>query len=97
MHAGKNVDKKDADRLRVPIGVTGAFVGTVEVVGMVEFNPENWATLYEKHLTAGALSSEHRFGWVLERPVRFRTAVIGNGRLGIFSPPEQVQRQILSL
>jgi hypothetical protein len=69
--------------------VTGALLGSVEIVGCVPFKPEMAAEMRPSGSFLSPWEPDH-FAWVLRNPARFRTPVPFGGRLGFFDVPENV-------
>lgn len=94
VHAGKKIDASDAKRLHVDDMDTGGFLGTVELVDAFLYDASSWQADYELHLTAGELGSGEVYGWKLSNPEWFSSKIPGNGRLGFFEVPSEVQRAL---
>ncbi|MCL4299783.1 MAG: ASCH domain-containing protein [Anaerolineae bacterium] len=68
--------------------VTGALVGTVEVVEMVPLDDEKWESLRDQHLKPGPFPGD-LLGWRLHDPQRLPQPVPMSGRLGLFNVPDE--------
>lgn len=90
VHAGKTIDKADARRLGVEVGITGAYLGAVSIMKVSQMNEEQWDELRSAHLTAGPWPGEKTYAWHLSNPLRFDAPVAGNGKLGLFHPSSSI-------
>ena len=104
VHVSKNVDRADLERLGVELGPIGVFLGTIQILDMIQFDEELWAKSYNKHLTEGDLHFktdrngvvQADYGWMLANPKRFDQPLLGAGKLGFFNPPDEAIRMALS-
>lgn len=73
--------------------VSGALVGTAEIVDVIEFDDESWAALRDQHLVP---ESDHqgRAGWRLEKARRLAEPIPMRGLPGLFPLEEAVVEQI---
>lgn len=97
VHAGKKIDVTDANRLQVDKLDTGCFLGIVEIVDVFLYDEQKWRDDYPRHLTSGELGENKLFGWVLANPRWFLNKIPGNGRLGFFNAPPEVEREAARL
>jgi hypothetical protein len=76
IHAGMRLDPDDVLPVGVPI-VHGAIIGHVELVDIVTDSPSRWAERGQYH-------------WLLANPVPLPSSVPAKGRLGLWSPDENI-------
>lgn len=90
IHASKQVERDICDLYGLDPAalVTGALVGTVEVVEMVALDDERWDRLREQHLKPGPFPGD-LLGWQLADPRRLAQPIPFEGRLGLFNVPDE--------
>ena len=93
LHAAKAADP-DLERA---FGLTntfkGGFIGSVFVSAIVPLDSQRWSAWQNRHLVSG----EYRpgqFGWLLERPVRFKLPISASGRLNLFQVDMEMSRAL---
>lgn len=95
IQAGKQVDTASCRRhgLNSDALPRGVIVGTVEVVEMVDFDPELWDALRDQHLHPGPGPGNWR-GWRLRNPRRLEEPIPCRGLPGLFQVPEDIVERI---
>lgn len=73
--------------------VSGALVGTAEIVDMIEFDDESWAALRDQHLVPDT-AHEGRVGWRLANVRRLVEPIPLRGLPGLFPLDEAVVEQM---
>ena len=74
--------------------VTGAILGIVELVEVIEMTPERFQSLRAKHLSAGIAPGRRKWGWQLTNPRRLAQPIICSALPGMFTLPEEIASQI---
>jgi hypothetical protein len=73
--------------------ISGALLGTAEIVEMIEFDTASWAALHDQHL----VPDEHhngRVGWRLANPRRFVQPIPLRGLPGLFPLDQNIIEQM---
>ncbi len=73
---------------------TGAILGTVEVVEVIQLDEDNWRVLRDKHLVETAAPGRWRYGWRLTNPFRLVKPIPYRGMPGMFDLPDEIADQI---
>ena len=75
----------------------GAFVGLIEVIDIVQFDPERWQQWRTDHLSPGSWRPG-LFAWLIANPSRLTKPVPASGQQGLFAvSPDVLQRNLASL
>ncbi len=74
--------------------VTGAILGIVELVEVIEMTPERFQSLRAKHLSGGIAPGRRKWGWRLTNPRRLAQPIICGALPGMFNLPEEIAMQI---
>ena len=92
IHAPKTLDPSAMNRFCVTgESVTGAYLGIVILVDIIQFNKNNWKELRPLHQNWTTLNPFYDFfGWVLEKAMRFEEPIPGKGRQGLYKVPGEI-------
>jgi hypothetical protein len=74
--------------------VTGAIIGTVELVDVIPMDNQNWRELREHHLVDLPTPGPWKFGWRLENPIRLTRPIAYRGMPGMFELADEIAEQI---
>jgi len=74
--------------------VTGAIIGTVELVDVIPMDNQNWRELREQHLVDSATPGSWKYGWRLVNPIRLARPILYRGMPGMFEIPDEIADQI---
>jgi hypothetical protein len=91
LHAGKASDPSLEKAFGLTDPFRGGFVGSVLLSATVPLDSERWELWRARHLVSANYLPGH-FGWILERPIRFRSPVPAPGRLNLFQPGTDLER-----
>lgn len=69
--------------------VSGALVGTAEIIEMIEVDSESWTALRSQHLVPDP-EPAGRVGWRLANPRRLATPIPMRGLPGLFPLPDEI-------
>ncbi len=91
IHASQTIDK-DACKLHGidPDSVTsGAIIGTVDLVRILDLDEKNFKSFSEAHLANSEVEFKNPlYGWLLENPTPLTTPIPFPGRMGLFNIPD---------
>lgn len=73
---------------------TGAILGTVEVVEVIQLDEDNWRVLRDQHLVEAPAPGRWRYGWRLTNPHRLVKPIPYRGMPGMFDLPDEIADQI---
>jgi hypothetical protein len=74
---------------------TGAILGTVELVNVIEFDLDTWRATREQHLNPG-FGPGKWLGWRLKEPRRLATPIPYRGLPGMFTLPAEIAAELYS-
>lgn len=74
--------------------VTGAILGTVELVELIEMRPELFDEFREEHLSGGIIPGKRKWGWKLINPKRLDEPIVCGALPGMFNLPEEIANQV---
>jgi ASCH domain len=95
IHAAWHVETAIAKLMGIPPEslVSGALVGTAEIVEMIEFDEESWLALRSEHLVPDE-SANGRVGWRLIHARRLAAPIPYRGLPGLFPLEAEVIEQM---
>lgn len=73
--------------------ISGALVGTAEIIEMIEFDDESWAALRNQHLVPDA-HHNYRVGWRIANPRRLAQPISMRGLPGLFPLDPKIIEQM---
>ncbi len=73
---------------------TGAIVGVVEVVEVVELTPERWAAERDQHLNEAPSPGIWRYGWRVQNPRRLPEPLRCRALPGMFTLPADIAEKL---
>jgi hypothetical protein len=74
--------------------VTGAILGTVELVEVIEMTPDRFHSLRAEHLSGGIAPGRRKWGWRLTNSRRLAKPIVCSALPGMFTLPEEIAVQI---
>ena len=73
--------------------ISGALVGTAEIVEMIEFDDDSWAALRDQHLVPDE-HHNYRVGWRIANPRRLAQPIPMRGLPGLFPLDPEIIEQM---
>ena len=83
--------KHELDSTRL---ATGAILGTVELVELIEMTLERFEALRDQHLSLMPYPGKWKWGWRLENPKILAVPIICSALPGMFILPDEVSQRI---
>lgn len=94
LHAGLKANIELERRFGFRDLYRGGYVGSIALLAVVSLTHDRWVQFRNKHLDVGEYRSG-LFAWMMDEPRRFRVPVSGPGALSLFTPPKDVQEQLI--
>jgi hypothetical protein len=73
---------------------TGAILGTVELIELIEMTPENFHNLSNQHLSEMTMPGKWKWGWRLANPKHLKRPITCSALPGMFKLPEEISEQV---
>lgn len=97
LHAGRTPDPDAAQFFGLGELPLGCFVGLIEVMDIVPFDPDHWHKWRAHHLSPGPWRAG-LFAWMIENPIRLKRPVRAAGQTGLFAvAPDILEMNLASL
>lgn len=93
LHAGKTSEPELERAFGIMQPFKGGFTGSVRLSAIVPLDNRRWSTWQPRHLVSGPYRSG-QFGWILERPIRFKSPIPAPGRLNLFKPDATLETSL---
>jgi len=94
IHASQTVDREacQAHGLNPDQVSTGAIIGVVDLVGIVELDDAAFASRTSEHLASGRFKTTPLYGWQMANPRLLSHPCPVRGRMGLFSVPDEMTK-----
>ena len=95
IHAGKSASTELLERFGLGSAFRGGFVGAVTLAACVRMDESRWRQWASRHLAGSQMpDSREVWAWLMTGAVRFREPIPGRGLLKLFTPRNDVQREL---
>jgi hypothetical protein len=97
LHTGRVPDAEATHYFRLGELPLGAFVGIIEVIDVVPFDPDRWQKWRTDHMSPGPFRAG-LFAWMIANPIRLKRPVPASGQKGLFAiSPYVLETNLASL